>query len=120
MGGGDLLEVLLVAWRGVGGVQCWCVLESELGAPFYRRSEVVAVNGDLRRWLRWCSAWSGVLGSWASTWSSTGSVLTLNKLGLGVLGGFDGTGRRGPVGGRGRALCLPGHDGGAAGVHWHA
>ena len=30
------------------------------------------------------------------------------------MGGFDGTGRRGPVGGRGRALCLPGHGDGAA------
>ena len=29
--------------------------------------------------------------------------------------GFDGTGRRGPVGGRERALCLPGHGDGAAG-----
>ena len=62
----------------------------------------------------------GGLGSWASTWSSTGSVLTLNKLGLGALGGFDGMGRRGTVGGRGRALCLPGHGDGAAGVRWHA
>ena len=40
--------------------------------------------------------------------------MTLNELGLGVLGGFDGTGCRGPVGGRGRALCLPGHGDGAA------
>ena len=29
--------------------------------------------------------------------------------------GFDGTGRRGPVGGRERAQCLPGHDDGTAG-----
>ena len=57
--GGDLLEVLLVAWRRVGEVQWWCVLESELGAPFYRRSEAVAVNGVLRRWLRRRRAWSG-------------------------------------------------------------
>ena len=30
------------------------------------------------------------------------------------MGVFDGTGRRGPVGGRGRALCLPGHGDGVA------
>ena len=43
--GGDLLEVLLVTLRGVGEVQWWCVLEGELGVPFYRRSEAVAVDG---------------------------------------------------------------------------
>ena len=35
--------------------------EGELGGPFYRRSEAVAVNGDFRRWLRWRSARSGVI-----------------------------------------------------------
>ena len=40
-------------------MQWWCVLESELRAPFYRRSEAVAVNGVLRRWLRRRRAWSG-------------------------------------------------------------
>ena len=59
VGGGDLLEVLLVAWRGVCGVQWWCVLEGELRVPFYRLFEAVAMNGDLRRWLRWRSAWLG-------------------------------------------------------------
>ena len=48
VGGGDLLEVLLVAWRGIGEVQWWGVLEGELGGSFYRRSEAVAVNGVLR------------------------------------------------------------------------
>ena len=45
--------------------------------------------------------------------------MTLNKLGLRVLGGFNGTGRRGPVGGREHDPCLPGHDDGATGVRWH-
>ena len=40
-----------MAWRGVGEVQWWCVHEGELGIPFYRRSEAVAVNGVLRRWI---------------------------------------------------------------------
>ena len=43
---GDLLEVPLVAWRGVGEKCRCCVHESELGAPLYRRSEAVAVNED--------------------------------------------------------------------------
>ena len=30
-----LLEVLLVAGRGSGEVEGWCLLEGELGAPFY-------------------------------------------------------------------------------------
>ena len=40
-----------MAWQGVVEVQWWCVLEGELGVPFYRRSEAVAVNGVLRRWI---------------------------------------------------------------------
>ena len=32
-------------------MQWWCVLENELGASFYRRSEAVAENGDLRQCL---------------------------------------------------------------------
>ena len=40
-----------MAWRGIGEVQWWCVREGELGVPFYRRSEAVAENGVLRRWI---------------------------------------------------------------------
>ena len=42
----------LLAWRGAGEVQRGCVLEGELGSPFYRWSEAVAENGVLRRSLR--------------------------------------------------------------------
>ena len=45
VGEGYLLVVLLVARRGSGEVEVWCGVERDLGAPFYRRSEVVAVNG---------------------------------------------------------------------------
>ena len=48
-GEGDLIEVLPVVGRGVCEVQRWCVLERELGVPFYKGSESVAVNGVLRR-----------------------------------------------------------------------
>ena len=54
------------------------------------------------------------LGGWASAWRSTGSIHTLTSLGLGLLHGFVITVLRGPVGGRERALCLPGHGDGAA------
>ena len=37
------------------------MLEGELGGPFYRQPEAVAVNGDFWRWLRWRSARSGVI-----------------------------------------------------------
>ena len=43
----------------------------------------------------------------------------LNELGLGALGELDGTGRRGPVGGREHVPCFPGHGDGATGVRWH-
>ena len=45
VGEGDLLGVLLVARRGSGEVEVWCLLEFELGAPFYSRPEAVPENG---------------------------------------------------------------------------
>ena len=57
VGEGDLLGVLLVARRGSGEVEVWCGVESELGAPFYRRSEAVGMNGIMpamitaRQWV---------------------------------------------------------------------
>ena len=35
------------------------------------------------------------------------------------MGELDGTGRRGPIGGREHVPCLPGHGDGATGVRWH-
>ena len=40
-----LLEVLLAAGRGSGGVEEWCWVEGELGASIYSRPEAVAENG---------------------------------------------------------------------------
>ena len=57
VGEGDLLGVLLLVRRGSGEVEVWCGVESELRAPFYRRSEAVAVNGitpamiTARQWM---------------------------------------------------------------------
>ena len=44
VGEGDLLEVLLVAWRGSGEVEEWCGIENELQGSFYSWSEAVAEN----------------------------------------------------------------------------
>ena len=58
------------------------MLEGELGGPFYRQPEAVAVNGDFRRWLRWCSARSGVIRESSTVMEVHGSVLVLIGLGL--------------------------------------
>ena len=40
-----LPEVFLVARRGSGEVEVWCIVEGELEGSFYSRSEAVAMNG---------------------------------------------------------------------------
>ena len=77
--------------------------EGELGGPFYRRSEAVAVNGDFRRWLRWRSARSGVIRESSAVVGVYWVRLDANRTWIRSLGqALVGTGRRGSVGGRER------------------
>ena len=45
MGEEGLPEVSLVARRGSGEVEGWCLVEGEIGVAIYSRPEAVAKNG---------------------------------------------------------------------------
>ena len=95
--------------------------ESELGAPLYRRSEAVAVNGDHRRVITVAQYSVGVVRGLSVItevqWVRFGAKLA----GVWVLRvSSTERGWRGPVGGRGCALCLSATvmvQWGCAGVH---
>ena len=95
-----------MAWRGVGEVWGCGVHEGELGGPFYRQPEAVAVNGDFRRWLRWRSARSGVIRESSAIVGVYWVRLEANRTWIRSLGqALVGTGQRGSVGGRERVRC---------------
>ena len=74
--------------------------EGELGGPFYRQPEAVAVNGDFRRWLRWRSARSGVIRESSAIVGVYWVRFDANRTWIRSLGqALVGTGRRGSVGG---------------------
>ena len=82
--------------------------EVELGGPFYRRPEAVAVNGVSGERLRRRSARSGVIRESSAVVGVYWVRFGANRAGDWCLGGeFDRTGQRGPVGGRERVPCLP-------------
>ena len=95
--------------------------EGELGGPFYREPEAVAVNGAFRRWLRWRSARSGMIRESSAVvgvyWVRLDANLSwIRSLGQALVG----TGRRGSVGGRERVQCCRATatvQRGCAGVH---
>ena len=95
--------------------------EGELGGPFYRQPEAVAVNGDFRRWLRWRSARSGVTRESSAVVGVYCVCLDANRTWIRSLGqALVGTGRRGSVGGRERVQCCRATatvQRGCAGVH---
>ena len=74
----DLLEAILVAGRGSGEVEGWCLVEGKLGVAIYSRPEAVAEN-----WITSTSDYDEtVVGQVAADWS-TGSVQGLNLVWLG-------------------------------------
>ena len=80
--------------------------EGELGGPFYRQPEAVAVDGDFRRWLRWRSARSGVIRESSAVVGVYWVRLDANRTWIRSLGqALVGTGWRGSVGGRERVQC---------------
>ena len=95
--------------------------EVELGGPFYRQPEAVAVDGDFRRWLRWRSARSGVIRESSAVVGVYWVRLDANRTWIRSLGqALVGTGRRGSVGGRERVQCCRATatvQRGCAGVH---
>ena len=77
--------------------------EVELGGPFYRRPEAVAVNGVSGERLRRRSARSGVIRESSAVVGVYWVRLDANRTWIRSLGqALVGTGRRGSVGGRER------------------
>ena len=60
--------------------------EGELGGPFYRRPEAVAVNGNLRRVITAAQGSAGVIRTLSVIMEVHSSVLVLIELEFGALG----------------------------------